>query len=445
MISTAFSQTLMIAATEPTSQGDSVQRTALTTLTSDAPEGGSTGALPGDSHPELGVSNLPAAGPVTELGPSSLEEPQSPDTPVDFGKIYKFLSAAVRGSTFPQLSPFESALLLDLLMTLPGQLQGLNCPELRSHMNDTYRQLTHTSSVWHGQSGPEQGQSPQPLKNPGPDPHSLRSPSILQTDQPQDPGTSHWPGLPAQSLPAPQTKQSECPHIPQSIQSEPQAKDAAEPGQEPDWSLPCPLNPFWLPIKLLVQSETSPQNHTRSSPEGPALTPAQPSTDPSDPPEGSPLSAAQPSIDPLHPPEGLPLTPAQPSIDPLHPPEGPPLTPAQLSIDPLHPPEGLPLIPAQPSIDPLHPPEGLPLIPAQPSIDPIHPPEGPPLTPAQPSIDPLHPPEGPSLIPAQPSIDPLHPPEGPPLTSVQSIANYLDPPESPRLTLAQSSADAYPT
>ncbi|XP_078389856.1 snRNA-activating protein complex subunit 2-like [Cetorhinus maximus] len=353
MISTAFSQTLMIAATEPTSQGDSVQRAALSTPTSDVPAGGSTGALPGGSHPEPGVSGLPAASPVTELGPSSLEEPQSPDTPVDFGKIYKFLSAAVRGSTFPQLSPFESALLLDLLMTLPGQLQGLNCPELRSHMNDTYRQLTHTSSVWHGQSAPEQGRSPQQLENSGPDPHSPRSSSILQTDQPPDPGASHWPGLSAQSLPAPQTKQPECPHIPQSTQSEPQAKDAAEPGLEPDWSLACPLNPFWLPIKLLVRSETSPQDHTdpRSSPEGPALTPAQPSIDPLHPPEGPPLTPAQPSIDPLHPPEGPPLTLAQPSIDPLHPPEGPPLTSVQSIANSPYLPESPPLTPAQPSAD----------------------------------------------------------------------------------------------
>ncbi|XP_078063916.1 snRNA-activating protein complex subunit 2-like, partial [Mustelus asterias] len=98
VISTAFFQTLMIAATEPVSQGERSRRPVPA---SSAPREGSVGSLPRDS--ELGSSGLP---PVTELVPASLEEPGAPATPLDFEKIYQFLSAAVQGSTFPQLSPF---------------------------------------------------------------------------------------------------------------------------------------------------------------------------------------------------------------------------------------------------------------------------------------------------------------------------------------------------
>eukprot|EP00061_Rhincodon_typus_P012248 g37865.t1 len=151
--SAVCSQTLMIAATEPRCRAS---RAAPTDPTSQA---SGDGTLPGDSRPDLVSSAPPSVIPVTEGSAPSAGESQAPDAPIDFAKIYKYLSATARGSTLPQLSPFESAVILDLLMSLPDQIQVLNCQELWSHMNATYSQLTQTASSWHDQ-GPSQPARP---------------------------------------------------------------------------------------------------------------------------------------------------------------------------------------------------------------------------------------------------------------------------------------------
>uniref|UniRef100_A0A3B4ZZB6 Small nuclear RNA activating complex polypeptide 2 n=1 Tax=Stegastes partitus TaxID=144197 RepID=A0A3B4ZZB6_9TELE len=53
---------------------------------------------------------------------------------VDFERIYRFLSVVDKPEEECQLTPMESAIVLDLLMCLPEQLPQLNCNKLRKHM-----------------------------------------------------------------------------------------------------------------------------------------------------------------------------------------------------------------------------------------------------------------------------------------------------------------------
>ncbi|XP_067880007.1 snRNA-activating protein complex subunit 2 isoform X2 [Heterodontus francisci] len=242
-IATAFSQTLMIAATEPTSREHSVPRIAVTDQTLNPAGGSDAGVLP------------------------------------------------------------ESAVVLDLLMTLPDQLQGLSCPELWSHMNRTYRQLNHRSSGWHGQSLPENRLPAGSLPDPGPGPHSPQSPSVSETDRPPTPGPSNQLGQATQDPTAAHTDQSESPHAPQSIQSEPEAKDTAEPGLlESDTPAACPLNPFLIPIRLLARREAPTTSQGSSAdlvhaPGNPALSSAQHRNDLVSAPGNPVLTSDQPSAD----------------------------------------------------------------------------------------------------------------------------------------------------
>ncbi|XP_028907277.1 snRNA-activating protein complex subunit 2 [Ornithorhynchus anatinus] len=60
---------------------------------------------------------------------------------VDFEKVYRYLFVLSRGGRKPELTPSESAVLLDLLMSLPEELSHLNCVGLESHMCQAYREL----------------------------------------------------------------------------------------------------------------------------------------------------------------------------------------------------------------------------------------------------------------------------------------------------------------
>lgn len=53
---------------------------------------------------------------------------------VDFERIYRFLSVIQKPSEECRLTPMESAIVLDLLMSLPEQLPLLDCKKLHKHM-----------------------------------------------------------------------------------------------------------------------------------------------------------------------------------------------------------------------------------------------------------------------------------------------------------------------
>ncbi|KAL1773135.1 snRNA-activating protein complex subunit 2 [Sigmodon hispidus] len=178
-----------------------------------------SGAAPvtADSTPEASDPNPEISGPASEVTISDapikpLADPSTErDFAVDFEKIYKYLSFSSRNGHGPELSAAESAVVLDLLMSLPEELSHLPCTALMEHMTKTYAQLMAP------QTSLPSGKSPRPGN--------------------EDKGTdSQGPEEPSQAIP-----------------------QASEPiKQRPAWQVVgiCPLNPFLVPLELLGQVPT---------------------------------------------------------------------------------------------------------------------------------------------------------------------------------------------
>ncbi|XP_045146240.1 snRNA-activating protein complex subunit 2 [Echinops telfairi] len=202
-LTAAFSQVLTIAATEPLSLLHSRPpkptraRGKLLLSTSDGLEA---------SNPEgPATSKAPTESPA---GPSSKE-----DFPVDFEKIYKYLASFSRSGPGPELSAAESAVVLDLLLSLPEELARLPCTALAEHMTEAYLRLT----------------APQP------------SPAQGSPESRTEDGSTGSRGheVPSQAIP--------------------QTPECAGPGESRSaWQAAgvCPLNPFLVPLELLGQVAT---------------------------------------------------------------------------------------------------------------------------------------------------------------------------------------------
>ncbi|XP_060710518.1 snRNA-activating protein complex subunit 2 isoform X2 [Hemiscyllium ocellatum] len=416
-------QTLMIAATEPRCQASRAVPTDPTL------RGSGDGTLPGGSLPGSVSSAPPPVITVTESSTQSPGAAQALDMSLDFAKIYKYLSATARGSTLPQLSAFESAVVLDLLMSLPDQIQDLDCQELWTHMNTTYRQLTSTASAM---------QDAHPVQRA---PSTAQGPSINLTGQTQASGPNVQPAAQTHSTT-------------EFGQSKSGLSNAAELPLESDWPAPCPLNPFRLPVKLLVRCEapTAPRDPVAdlgSAAEEVTLTlsAVQPSADLRPPAKEPALSAVQPSpnLRPAAEEVILTLTAVQPSPDLRPPAEELALTTVQPSPDPRPPAEEVTLTAVQPSPD-LRPPAEevtLTLTAVQPSPDLRPPAEEVTLTAVQPSPD-LRPPAEEvtlTLTAVQPSPDLRPPAEEVTLTAVQPSPDPRHPAEEPTLTTVLPSTD----
>lgn len=149
-VTAAFSQILTIAATEPTSLLHSIP-TKPTNVPVKKPL----------FKPES-VTNQRSFSSSTSWSPTELASPESctqsymefpqassgdgvksyeAEPTLDFENIYKYLFELSRGGQVPELSPFESAVLLDLLLSLPKELEQLDCLALRSHMYESFRNL----------------------------------------------------------------------------------------------------------------------------------------------------------------------------------------------------------------------------------------------------------------------------------------------------------------
>ncbi|KAK9524455.1 hypothetical protein VZT92_016850 [Zoarces viviparus] len=66
---------------------------------------------------------------------------------VDFERIYRYLSSIHQPNDDCHLTPMESAIMLDLLMSLPEELPLLNCNKLHKHLIQVYRFLSTTANA----------------------------------------------------------------------------------------------------------------------------------------------------------------------------------------------------------------------------------------------------------------------------------------------------------
>nr|XP_015295872.1 PREDICTED: snRNA-activating protein complex subunit 2 isoform X2 [Macaca fascicularis] len=213
-LAVAFSQVLTIAATEPVTllhskppkptqaRGKPLLLSAPGGQDDSAPEIPSSAPKAPSSTPE--TSDPAPEKPASSAGPSTED-----DFAVDFEKIYKYLSSLSRSGRSPELSAAESAVVLDLLMSLPEELPLLPCTALVEHMTETYLRLT----------------APQPSPAGG----SLG---------PAAEGDGAGSTAPEETPPA--TKKAE----PSDLKSSWQAAGI------------CPLNPFLVPLELLGRAAT---------------------------------------------------------------------------------------------------------------------------------------------------------------------------------------------
>uniref|UniRef100_A0A2R9AMR2 Small nuclear RNA activating complex polypeptide 2 n=1 Tax=Pan paniscus TaxID=9597 RepID=A0A2R9AMR2_PANPA len=147
-LAVAFSQVLTIAATEPVTllhskppkptqaRGKPLLLSAPGGQEDPAPEIPSSAPAAPSSAPKT-PDPAPEKPSESSAGPSTEE-----DFAVDFEKIYKYLSSVSRSGRSPELSAAESAVVLDLLMSLPEELPLLPCTALVEHMTETYLRLT---------------------------------------------------------------------------------------------------------------------------------------------------------------------------------------------------------------------------------------------------------------------------------------------------------------
>ncbi|KAM9501355.1 snRNA-activating protein complex subunit 2 [Clarias gariepinus] len=176
---------------------------------------------------------------------------------VDFEKIYQFMANIVLEKHTQPLTAMESAVLLDLLMSLPEELPLLDCKELQHHLLQVYTPL-NTPAV---SLGTDQGPA-------------VASYVVTNvTEQQTSRAGQHTEGSGV-------SVKTQCA---QSIEQEPVKKGTVTeqvtagdfPGQSPavnllkgegDWATVglCPLNPFIVPIALLKRQEPK-QSKTSSS------------------------------------------------------------------------------------------------------------------------------------------------------------------------------------
>ncbi|XP_076779848.1 snRNA-activating protein complex subunit 2 [Arvicanthis niloticus] len=213
-LTAAFSQVLTIAAAEPVSllhskpgKPTKACGKALVFLSTQdgqkapAPEG--SGPVPttaADPTQEASVPDPKASGinPETSGLTSEVTVPD-PDAPtkslagssterdfaVDFEKIYKYLSFSSRGGHGPELSAAESAVVLNLLMSLPEELSHLPCTALVEHMTKTHAQLMAPQTSLPVEKRPRPGTEDGGTGSTGPEEPDQAGPQVSEPIEPR--------------------------------------------------------------------------------------------------------------------------------------------------------------------------------------------------------------------------------------------------------------------
>ncbi|TKS92511.1 snRNA-activating protein complex subunit 2 [Collichthys lucidus] len=183
-ISSAFSQMLIVSSTEPrtlrncdppkiyrpvgrrpaqgerpgTSTTQPVQVAKTSALTMGPADRAPNSKIPGTSPAAIStpLSAVPALQTTPSSAASSCSATSSGSTPaaavqlghtssvdsVDFEKLYRYLGLIHKPNNECQLTPVESAILLDLLMSLQEELPHLDCNKLHKHLIQVHKQLS---------------------------------------------------------------------------------------------------------------------------------------------------------------------------------------------------------------------------------------------------------------------------------------------------------------
>lgn len=151
-VTAAFSQVLTVAAAEPLSLLHSIPPKPVDTKSTQLPP-----TLHSENRKQSEESQTAAISSNTEE-----LDPEQEKFHIDFQRIYKYLSEISRGSKAPELPPSESAVLLDLLLSLPEELGFLDFKKLKSHMHKSYMDL---NARYEGEGSKMQMESSQPANS----------------------------------------------------------------------------------------------------------------------------------------------------------------------------------------------------------------------------------------------------------------------------------------
>lgn len=154
---------------------------------------------------------------------------------VDFERIYRYLSSVHQPNDDCHLTPMESAIMLDLLMSLPEELPLLNCNKLHQHLIQVYQFLSSTAN------SKMAGEKFKELKD------GLRARDGKRTNhQPRAARTADGSDVTASGVKKLQPNEAES-------QSSGSTNASGQSGDSDEMGL-CPaLNPFMVPLKLLMR------------------------------------------------------------------------------------------------------------------------------------------------------------------------------------------------
>ncbi|XP_035491050.2 uncharacterized protein PB18E9.04c isoform X2 [Scophthalmus maximus] len=157
---------------------------------------------------------------------------------VDFERIYRYLSVIHKPDEECHLTPMESAIMLDLLMSLPEEMPLLDCTKLQKHLTQVYQCL----------SSPANSKMAREMFK------DLKDGPTAQGDVPSgaDGNTPDGQQNTARTVDSSGVVDSEEPDVAESRSS--RSKNASTQSGKADVIGPCPpLNPFLVPLKLLVR------------------------------------------------------------------------------------------------------------------------------------------------------------------------------------------------
>ncbi|XP_027132535.1 snRNA-activating protein complex subunit 2 isoform X2 [Larimichthys crocea] len=240
-ISSAFSQMLIVSSTEPRTLRNCDPPKTYRPVGRRPAQGerpGTSTTQPVQTAPSSAASSCsatssgstPAA--AVQLGNTSSVES------VDFEKLYRYLGLIHKPDNECQLTPMESAILLDLLMSLQEELPHLDCNKLHKHLIQVHKQL---SSPADSKAAKElfrdlkDGLGAQRAAPSGPD----------STNQQNTAGTADDSDVTVKLQPDEAESQSS-----KNNNTLSQSEDEDVMGRCP------PLNPFMIPLKLLMRTDT---------------------------------------------------------------------------------------------------------------------------------------------------------------------------------------------